>query len=407
MSRALSASRWRHFAVAFFVCALAGCESVGYYAHLAGGQLKLLTDRTPVARMLQDLEARAESDPASARLKGRLELSQLVLTYADNTMGLPVGGRYRSYVALNREAVVWNLFAAPPLSLEPHLWCYPLLGCLPYRGYFDRSRAERQQARLLAKGLETHLGGVTAYSTLGWFDDPLLSTFVDLDDTEFVELLLHELAHSRVWVGGDATFNESFASFVGREGARSWFDSRGRRDEFEARMLEDAGYAAAMRILEETRTVLTRVYASGRDDGTRLAAKRAVLDAAGACLEDLAERTGNEGYRDLVARLNNAYLASLATYADAVPVFARLFETANGEWLRFFERVDALAALDAEQRALALSRSGENEIAADGDDHRADQIQCQALLRHGLDGEAPGAEHDHVRRGGDREHERA
>jgi predicted aminopeptidase len=299
-------------------------------------------------------------------------------------------------VDLHREAVVWNLFAAPELSLDPHLWCYPLVGCLPYRGYFDDTRVRREQARLAADGLDTYVGPVLAYSTLGWFDDPLLSTFLALDDMAFVELLLHELSHSRVWIRGDATFNESFASFVGRQGAHDFFASRGRLDEFEAWSRAESGWEAALGLLRETRDALRAVYAGTGDEDDRRAAKRAVLDAAGGCLTEMAVATGIDGYRQLIPRLNNAYLASLATYEDALPVFAGLFAAADEDWARFFARVDSLAALGADERAAVLAGSGEQHVAADADDDRADQVQCESLLRHGLDAEATRAEHDDI-----------
>jgi len=379
---------------------LAGCESIGYYAHVAGGQLKLLTDRRPVDRVLQDID-NAPDSAASEVLRDRLELSQAVLTYARETMSLPVGGRYRSYVDLSRDAVVWNVFAAPELSLEPYLWCYPLVGCLPYRGFFDETRARREQTRLAEEGLETYVGPVLAYSTLGWFDDPLLSTFLTLDNVAFVELLLHELSHSRIWVRGDATFNESFASFVGRQGARGWFDAEGRLDEYEASRRADSEWQTALHILEETREALRVVYADDSDEAIRLNAKRRVLEAASNCLTLLSEQTGNDGYQRLAPRLNNAYLASLATYEDAVPTFAALFAASDGRWDVFFEQVDELAALDPEARNAALAASGEHEVAAHGDDDGTDQVQCQSLSGHGLDGETAGAEHDDVRRRSD------
>lgn len=392
-------------ALLMMLAGLAGCESVGYYAHVAGGQLKLLTERQPVERVLRELDDAPSAGPGGAALRARLELSQAVLAHAEDTIGLPVGDRYRSYVDLDREAVLWNLFAAPELSLEPHLWCYPVVGCLPYRGYFDDDRLRREQARLAARGLDTYVGPVLAYSTLGWFDDPLLSTFLALDDMAFVELLLHELSHSRVWVRGDATFNESFASFVGRQGARGFFNDRGRLEEFEAWERADLAWQTALRVLQQTRDVLRAIYAGAGDEAARRAAKRAALDAAGDCLTNLAVATGNDGYLRLIPRLNNAYLASLATYEDAVPVFAALFEAANGNWTSFFDRVNALAELGADERAAALAgtalQSGEHQVAADADDDGTDQVQCEALFRHGFDGEAAGAEHDDVGSGGD------
>jgi predicted aminopeptidase len=372
------------------VLLLGGCETIGYYTHVAGGQLKLLADRRPVDEVLEDLD---DETP----LKARLTMSQQVLEYAESELALEVGGRYRSYVDVERSAVVWNLFAAPELSLEAHTWCYPFVGCAPYRGYFTRERAEQYAGKLESSGLETYIGRVSAYSTLGWFDDPLLSTFMDLSEAEFVELLFHELAHSRVWIKGDATFNESYASFVGREGLRRWLESQGRDAEFDAHENGQQAWLRARRLLERAREGLTTIYESDIGDQEKRAEKERVFAAAGGCLEDYARETGNDGYRNLIERLNNAYLASLATYSDLVPAFAALFLEEAGDWARFHGRVESLGELDEAGRR---RWSSEEQVTAERNDDGADQIQCEALSGHGFDGESTGAEHDDVGRGG-------
>ncbi|TNF81474.1 MAG: hypothetical protein EP301_12420, partial [Gammaproteobacteria bacterium] len=376
----------------------------GYYAHVSSGQLSLLSKREPVEVVIALLEE--DSDAAAVALRERLELSQDVLTFAEDVLGLEVGGRYRSYVVLDREAVVWNLVAAPELSLTAHTWCYPFVGCAPYRGFFERAKAERARDSLAAKGLETHIGGVTAYSTLGWFDDPVLSTFVDLSEPDFIELLIRELAHSRIWVKDDAPFNESFASFVGREGAEGWFSVQGRAAEFSAHLAAQADWTRARELLQETRAALEVAYAAEETDAWKRSAKARIIDAAGACLAVMSETTGNAGYQRLAARLNNAYLASLATYSDQQPAFAVLFADAGGDWAAFFQAVDRLAELSAEARearveALIL-RSREEQVATHGDDQRTDEVQCEALAGHRLDAELAGGEHDDVGGGRDR-----
>lgn len=369
---------------------LGGCEAIGYYYHVSTSQLRLLSEREPVEKVLAGLEGR--TDEEAGRLAGQLRLSIRVLDFAGDEIGLEAGGRYRSFVQLDREAVVWNLFAAPELSLSAHTWCYPFVGCAPYRGYFDRERAQRAQQKMAAAGYETHVGGVLAYSTLGWFDDPILSSFVALSEAEFVELLIHELAHSRVWVKGDAGFNEAFASFVGRQGVEAWFDAADRRPEFEAYMAEEAASERASALLSGTRRALERVYAAQIPDAEKRRHKARVLDEAAACLETLAATTGPAWYRNLIPRLNNAYLASLATYADRMPAFAVLFEQSGGDWAVFFQQVDELAGMDAASRAARvedLLRSGEDHIAAEGDDQGADEVQCEPFPGHGLDAELP------------------
>lgn len=393
---------------------LSGCESIGYYAHVSGGQLKLLAEREPVQRVLARLAA--DDDAETRQLAERLRLSQEVLDYAEGVLGLEVGGRYRSYVALDRDSVVWNVFAAPELSLTPYTWCYPFAGCVPYRGYFDRQKAEMQSEKLAERGLETFVGGVAAYSTLGWFDDPLLSTFMDMREGDFVELLLHELAHSRVWIKGDATFNESFASFVGRQGARDWYAAQERQAAFDAHLAEEMAWDRAIELLQATRDELGQTYDGDAPAVEKATRKAEVLDAAAACLAKLAESTGMEGYRRLIPRLNNAYLASLATYSDGVPAFAALFAEVGEDWAVFFDQVEALAERTEDDRSNRLmappaagpaaspaagSGSGEDEVATRRDDEGTEQVQCETFSGHGLDGEVTGAEHDDVRSGGD------
>jgi predicted aminopeptidase len=384
----MTASRAKSCIGLVFAVLLAGCESIGYYTHVAGGQLRLLADRKPVEAVIGDL------DP-EAPLARRLALSQQVLAFAESELALDVGRRYHSYVDLDRTAVVWNLFAAPELSLEPHTWCYPFVGCAPYRGYFSRERAERYRAKLAASGFDTYVGEVTAYSTLGWFNDPLLSTFIDMPEAEFVELLFHELAHSRVWVKGDATFNESYASFVGREGLKYWLESQGRAGEFEAHETAQGNWLAARHLLERTRDRLRDVYESDLDPGRKRAGKARILDAVAGCLRSYADHTGVDGYRRLTERLNNAYLASLATYSDLVPAFDALFVEVGRNWQAFHERVAELSRQTDEDRQRWIESSQE-EIAAKGDDGGADEIECKALSSHGLDGETAGAVHDDI-----------
>lgn len=395
---------------------LAGCESIAYYTHVSAGQLSLLSKREPVTEVIAALDG--ATDPAAQALRERLQLSQQVLDYARVELGLEIGGRYSTYVALDRDAVVWNLVAAPELSLTAHTWCYPFVGCAPYRGYFERSRTEAARERMVAEGFDTYVGGVSAYSTLGWFEDPILSTFVDLAEVDFVELLIHELAHSRVWVKDDAPFNESFASFVGRQGARAWFEKQGRGADFETHLAGEAEWARARTLLEETRAQLEWAYTQPQPDLWKRQEKARIIAAASGCLARMSEETGNAGYQRLTERLNNAYLASLATYSDQQPAFAVLFADAGSDWGLFFRAVDNLAGLGQEARqaevealvgrsrlhtrSRLLNRSGQDQVAAEGDDAGADQVQCEALAGHGLDAEFAGGEHDHVGSGRDR-----
>src|SRR5512132_203702 len=187
--------------------ALSGCETLAYYMQALGGQLELMARAQPVAAVIQD--------PATPQaLRDRLELARSIRDYASRELGLPDNGSYRSYADLERPYVVWNVVAAPEFGLEPVESCFPVAGCVPYRGFFSREDAERHAGRLHSAGNDVNVRGVPAYSTLGRFDDPLLSTFIRNPDAELARLIFHELAHQRLYVKGDATFNESFAVVV-------------------------------------------------------------------------------------------------------------------------------------------------------------------------------------------------
>ena len=219
--------------IAVVLSALAGCETVGYYGQAIRGQAELLLARQRVADLI--------ADPATPPALGTaLRTSVDVLAFAESELGIAADGRYQSYVDLDRRAVVYNVFASPPYTLAPVQWCFPIAGCVSYRGYFARADARAKADALAAEGFDVHVGGVAAYSTLGWFDDPLLSTFIDRGDAALAELLFHELAHGVVYVPGDTAFNESFATFVGRKAVAQFLASRGDGEMLDAWLARNA-----------------------------------------------------------------------------------------------------------------------------------------------------------------------
>lgn len=388
---------------------LSGCQSLNYYGQAAAGQIRLMQARQPVDGVVAELRQRAdgatgELAAADRLLLERLTLSRELLDFAENTLTLPVGRRYRSYVDLERSYVVWNVFAAPPLALEPRRWCYPLVGCAPYRGYFEQMQAERQARALQVAGLETYVAGVAAYSTLGWFADPLLSSFIFWPEPQLAELLFHELAHGVVWVRGDVAFNESFATFVGRQGMRDWYATRGGAPAAEYATGRD-GWLRLQGLLAELRTALDALYRSDLTEARKITGKEWLFAAARECYVDQRALLGAGRYDALLETLNNAVLVSLATYQDRVPAFRRVFERLRGDWPAFFAEVRALAALPAQERQIALAAdpepgSADQQVAEDRDDGGAHQIQCEALSRHGFDAETSRAVDDDVGRSG-------
>ena len=323
-----------------------GCAAFQYYTQAAAGQLEVLRTSRPVQSVI--------AHPATGEaLRNRLLVAEGIVDFAVSDLGLDPGNSYQRYAALGRPFVVWNVFAAPPLSLEGRRWCYPFVGCVPYRGYFDRNAALRAEDRLVRRGYETYVAGISAYSTLGWFDDPLLSTFIGWSEPRLAELLLHEISHQRIWVRDDAVFNESFATFAGETGARLWFRKTGREGEFDAYLASRQAWQRFRALLLATRARLELVYRQGGEGESQYREKAQVLEAFRRCYRQHRPSLGGGAFDELVEAVNNAYLAAFGTYTDWYPAFAALYQQAGG-WTAFLDAVDTLAFLAPEERTAAL-----------------------------------------------------
>ena len=337
-------------------CLGSGCSTLGYYGQAAGGHLDLLQRSRAVAEWL------ADADTPEA-LRARLQLSQRMRDFASSELGLPDNRSYRRYADLQRSAVVWNVVAAPELSLTLKTWCFPLLGCVGYRGYFSREPAEAEAAQLKAEGWEASVYGVPAYSTLGWTNwmggDPLLNTFLHWPEGELARLIFHELAHQVAYSADDTMFNESFATAVERIGGRRWLETHATpaaRAEYEAleqrrrafRQLT-AGYGAALR----------KLYESPLPDSDKRTRKAELMAALRADYQQLKTGPwgGFAGYDGWMARANNASLGLQAAYDELVPAFERLFARQGSDFPRFYAEVRRLAALPKAQRTEQLSNS--------------------------------------------------
>jgi predicted aminopeptidase len=376
--------------------AAAGCETVGFYSQAVSGQLSVMHRRQPVADLLRDLDS---ADAGQQRLLSQLQLSREILLFAEAQLGVEVGRRYRTFVQLDEPYVLWNIFAAPELELTPRTWCYLLVGCAPYRGYFKRVRAEEYASKLRGQSFETFVGGVAAYSTLGWFSDPLLSSFIYWSEYDLAELLFHELAHTQVWVGSDVGFNEAFATFVGSEAARQFL--LGRASPEQAAQMPSA-WPRMLHLLLALRQELQSVYALDVADALKRERKQRAIALARACYAEHRDKLGSGRYDTLMERINNAYLVSLTTYRDAVPAFSRLFQIHAGVWADFFAAVKALGDLDPGRRAEKVAELRQQHEAGAGDDERPEYVQCETFPSHGLNRKPPGAEHNDIGRGGDR-----
>ena len=356
---------WRACALFAATWFLGGCAAFQYYTQAAAGQLEVLRSSRPVESVI------AHPDTAAA-LRDRLLVADDIVEFARTELGLDTGKTYRRYAAIGRPFVVWNLFAAPPMSLEGHRWCYPFVGCVPYRGYFDRDAALGAQARFQRRGYETYVAGIPAYSTLGWFDDPLLSTFIDWPEPRLAELLLHEISHRRIWVRDDAAFNESFATFAGETGARLWFRHTAREADFDRHVESREGWRRLRALLLATRAQLAAVYGESGSEEWRHRKKAGVFETFRRCYRDHRALLGGGAFDGLVETVNNAYFVALGAYGDWVPALEALYRRSGG-WADFLEAVDALAGLGRKERTAALEALRPKQDAGDGE---PDPIRC-------------------------------
>jgi predicted aminopeptidase len=330
--------------LALLACATAGC----YLIESAAGQLSLMSKRQPIERVM-----RAPSSPPA--LRAQLAQVSAIRDFASRQLGLPDNGSYRSYADLGRPFAVWNVVAAPEFSVEAKQWCFPIVGCVEYRGYFREAQARSYAQALRGRGYDVSVGGVAAYSTLGHFDDPVLNTMMGWDDVELAGIVFHELTHQMLYVAGDASFNEALATTVEEEGVRRWLLSQERRSDLDAHLAQRQRDLRVIGLLRRTRAELGTLYGSGIDAPAMRAAKRA---AFGRLREEYASMTRewrNAPFRSWFnGEINNAHLASVATYYDCVPGFERELAAAGGDLRRFYQRVFALAKQDAPARDAAL-----------------------------------------------------
>lgn len=331
---------------------LASCSTLNYYTQAAQGQLSLLSD----ARSVDDWLADPATNP---KLRHRLETARQIRRFAVYELGLPDNDSYKTYASLKRPYVLWNVVATPELSLKPVTWCFPVAGCVNYRGYYSKVDAQAYARELRAEGMDVEVGGVPAYSTLGWFSDPLVSTFINYPDAELARLIFHELAHQVVYVPGDSQFNESFASAVEEVGVERWLDRFGTDAMREAYGKYSARKHDFLALLLKHRKELERTYAAPVSDADKRARKALVFQALKDEYQLLkASWGGYAGYDKFFAEpLSNAHLASIATYSDFVPAFRALLKRERNA-SSFYKSVRQIADLDRADRHKVLRNLG-------------------------------------------------
>ncbi len=333
------------------VTMLNGCTTIGYYSQAVSGHISLMVSGQPVEAVIADA-----STPAA--LRDKLAISRQAREFAVQRLALPVGDAFGEYVNLDRSWVVVNLVAAPEFSLEPHRWCYPILGCQAYRGYFRLKDAQREQALFHARGFDTFIGGVTAYSTLGWFDDPLHTGFTRLPEDRMVALMFHELAHQVVYIPDDTAFNESFATAVELEGLRLWLAAQGKPGQFRQALERLSRLNQTLTLVQAFSTRLEALYAQqGLVPDDQLRTRKAdLLEQLALAYQQTSEDWPEPGpFGPAPVTLNNANLALFRQYNQHVPAFRQLLRENGYDFAGFYRAVDELSQKPAPQRSELLT----------------------------------------------------
>jgi len=324
--------------ILLLVITATGCESIRYYAQAIQGQLVLIANRKQITGIL--------SQPhTSLTLKNRLNRVRQIRDFAQDQLFLPVDGNYQDYVELGRAYAVWTLSAAPEFSLIPKTWCYPLVGCLSYRSYFSKEDARRYAAGLERNGYDVYVRGTAAYSTLGWFDDPVLSSFVYYTDADLAALIFHELAHHVLFIAGDTTFNEGFATAVEQEGMRRWMIKRQTPEVYIDYMARYNRHLQFVKLVMQYRKELDALYTRKLSPRDMRKMKTLTIERLRNAYQKLKkEWDGYAGYDNWFNRpVNNAQINTVSTYHALVPGFSHLLQTTNGNLQHFYRRCKQLA----------------------------------------------------------------
>jgi len=356
--------KWRKWlavlSLVLIVLVVSGCETISFYAQALKGQYQIFAHEQPVEKLLAN-----KSTPEA--LRGRCDVLQQLRAFAGHDLKLPVDGHYKKYVDVHRPFVVWNVQAAPEFSMQPKTWWYPLVGSLDYRGYFSQRGATNYARVLRKRGYDVAVGGVQAYSTLGWFKDPVLNTFLFEPDSDLAEIIFHELGHQRVFARGDTDFNEAFATTVGEEGARRWLKSKGDAAALERYLAHLQRNNEFVHLVMQTRSKLESIFGDERTEPGKVRAthkmqqvprnelrqeKQAALAEMKRQFAALKQKWGSgdefESWFDFP--INNAHLNSVAEYYDLVPGFEALLADNGGDLEKFYVAAERLASQPKKER---------------------------------------------------------
>lgn len=340
---------------------LPGC-GVLYVAQAARGQWQVTHARTPIDKVIA-------SDKTAPELRDRLTEVRAARDFASRELGLPDNGSYRSYADLKRRYVVWNVVAAPEFSVNPQRWCFPIAGCVAYRGYFKEASARKFAASLEKEHFDTYVGGVAAYSTLGKFRDPVLNTMLGYGDDELAAIIFHELSHQLIYVPNDSEFNEAFATSVEQAGLERWLKLRGRESDLGRLKARRDRQAQVIALFIGARAKLAALYKTRLAPDAMRDRKREIFASLDEQIADLEKRLGvRSSYRNTEKGLNNAYLASIATYYDCVPGFERLLASNKGDLPKFYDAVRELTKKTREERHNVLCQTPPSVTETPNDD---------------------------------------
>ena len=334
----------------FAALTVSGCSSFGYYVDLMAGHNELVEQQKPVSEILASKETRP-------KLRELLKTSQNIRDFASKNLYLPENDSYRSYADLKRPYAVWNVVAAKEFSVNAKKWCFLIVGCLSYRGYFSKPDAAAYANELKKKGYDVYVAGANAYSTLGWFDDPLLNTMMYKSEARRAGIIFHELAHQVVYIDDDSAFNEAFATTVEQEGIRRWLTTKGKEETYQKYLVNKKRDAQLNALLKQTREALKAVYARKLSDADKRAAKQKVFAEMQGKYQQLKKSwQGYSAYDKWMQQdLNNAHLLLISTYHDMVPMFQAMLSQQNNNLKNFYTAVEKLGSLEKAQRMNKLN----------------------------------------------------
>lgn len=351
------------FFVIILITTLDGCASLTFYSQAIVGQTSLLWHRKNIDLVIDN----PDTDEATRR---KLQFVKKVLDFAEDDLKLPVGDSFSTYVATGKPFIVWNVFAAPELSLEMKSFCYPIAGCVSYRGYFKEHQANKMASKLKDDGYDVFVGGVAAYSTLGWFSDPVLDTFLNRSDVSIARLLFHELAHKSLYIPGDTQFNESFATAIEEAALKPWLRSRKQAQVYEDYLAGRKRRSQVLDIIRESREALSNLYLTDLSPLEKRKEKQIVIDELLARYQTLhASWNGADDFQYWMfsntsspgipfSEINNAKLGTIAEYNDWVPAFQTILLEQGGDIRQFIDVVDGISKLDKQARNDFLATKG-------------------------------------------------